>query len=60
MESKIRLGVSACLLGAKVRYDGGHQFNHYLNDVLGEYVEYVPVCPEVEVGLPTPEIQCVW
>lgn len=51
---KIRLGISACLLGAEVRYDGGHQFNRYLHDVLGEYVEYVPVCPEVEVGLPTP------
>jgi uncharacterized protein YbgA (DUF1722 family)/uncharacterized protein YbbK (DUF523 family) len=54
MENKIRLGVSSCLLGAKVRYDGGHQFNRYLHDVLGEYVEYVPVCPEVEVGLPVP------
>jgi uncharacterized protein YbgA (DUF1722 family)/uncharacterized protein YbbK (DUF523 family) len=53
-ENKIRLGVSACLLGEKVRYDGGHQFNHYVADVLGEYVEFVPVCPEVEVGLPTP------
>lgn len=54
MDGKIRLGISACLLGEKVRYDGGHQFNRYLNDVLGEYVDYVPVCPEVEVGLPTP------
>lgn len=54
MENKIRLGISSCLLGAKVRYDGGHQFNRYLHDVLGEYVEYVPVCPEVEVGLPVP------
>lgn len=53
-KNKIRLGVSSCLLGEKVRYDGGHQFNHYVNDVLGEYVEFVPVCPEVEVGLPTP------
>jgi len=54
MENKIRLGISSCLLGAKVRYDGGHQFNRYLHDILGEYVEYVPVCPEVEVGLPVP------
>ncbi|MBN1957842.1 MAG: DUF523 and DUF1722 domain-containing protein [Desulfuromonadales bacterium] len=52
--NKIRLGVSSCLLGEKVRYDGGHQFNHYVTNVLGEYVEFVPVCPEVEVGLPTP------
>jgi uncharacterized protein YbgA (DUF1722 family)/uncharacterized protein YbbK (DUF523 family) len=53
-KDKIRLGVSSCLLGEKVRYDGGHQFNHYVSDVLGEYAEFVPVCPEVEVGLPTP------
>ena len=54
MEDKIRLGVSACLLGEKVRFDGGHQLNHYLTRELGEYVDYVPVCPEVELGLPTP------
>lgn len=54
MEEKIRLGISSCLLGAKVRYDGGHQLDQYLRDVLGEYVDYIPVCPEVEVGLPTP------
>ncbi len=51
---KIRLGISSCLLGAQVRYDGGHQLDRFLRDVLGEYVEYVPVCPEVEVGLPIP------
>jgi len=54
MDDKIRLGISSCLLGAQVRYDGGHQLDRYLRDVLGEYVEYVPVCPEVEVGLPIP------
>ncbi len=54
MDDKIRLGISSCLLGAQVRYDGGHQLDRYLHDVLGEYVEYVPVCPEVEVGLPIP------
>jgi uncharacterized protein YbgA (DUF1722 family)/uncharacterized protein YbbK (DUF523 family) len=41
-------------LGAQVRYDGGHQLDRFLRDVLGDYVEYVPVCPEVEVGLPIP------
>jgi uncharacterized protein YbgA (DUF1722 family)/uncharacterized protein YbbK (DUF523 family) len=51
---KIRLGISSCLLGAQVRYDGGHQLDRFLRDVLGAYVEYVPVCPEVEVGLPIP------
>lgn len=54
MEEKIRLGISTCLLGEKVRYDGGHKLDRYLRDTLGEYVEYVPVCPEVECGLPTP------
>lgn len=51
---KIRLGISACLLGAPVRYDGGHKLDRFLSDVLGNYVEYVPVCPEVECGLPVP------
>ena len=51
---KIRLGVSACLLGQKVRYDGQHKFDHYIADVLGQFAEFVPVCPEVECGLPIP------
>ena len=53
-EEKIRLGVSSCLLGEKVRFDGGHKLDHFLTDTLGRFVEYVPVCPEVEMGLPTP------
>lgn len=51
---KIRIGVSKCLLGEKVRYDGGHQHDRYITDTLGRYFEYVPVCPEVEYGLPIP------
>jgi len=51
---KIKLGISACLLGESVRYDGGHQLDRFLTDTLGQYVEYVPVCPEVECGLPVP------
>ncbi|MGB3088127.1 MAG: DUF523 and DUF1722 domain-containing protein [Phycisphaerae bacterium] len=51
---KIRLGVSACLLGERVRYDGGHRHNRYLTGTLGRRVEWVPVCPEVECGLPVP------
>lgn len=54
MESKIRLGVSSCLLGNHVRYDGGHQHDRFLTATLGQYVDYVPVCPEVECGLATP------
>ncbi len=51
---KIRLGISACLLGENVRYDGGHKLDRFLRETLGQYVEYVPVCPEVECGLPIP------
>ena len=51
---KIRLGVSACLLGQTVRYDGGHKRDPFLTDTLGHFVEWVPVCPEVEIGLGVP------
>jgi uncharacterized protein YbgA (DUF1722 family)/uncharacterized protein YbbK (DUF523 family) len=50
----IRVGISTCLLGEPVRYDGGHKRDRYLTDVLGRYFEWVPVCPEVEVGMGTP------
>ena len=51
---KIKLGISTCLLGENVRYDGGHKLDRFLTDTLGQYVEYIPVCPEVECGLPVP------
>ncbi|MCF6150642.1 MAG: DUF523 and DUF1722 domain-containing protein [Candidatus Kuenenia sp.] len=54
MGEKIKLGISSCLLGEKVRYDGGHKLDHYLKYTLGKFVEWVPVCPEVECGLPAP------
>jgi uncharacterized protein YbgA (DUF1722 family)/uncharacterized protein YbbK (DUF523 family) len=54
MPEKIRLGISTCLLGENVRYDGGHKLDRFLTDTLGRYVGYVPVCPEVECGLPVP------
>lgn len=50
----MRIGVSRCLLGEEVRYDGGHKRDRFVTDVLGRYVEWVPVCPEVEAGLGTP------
>jgi len=58
---KIRLGVSACLLGQPVRYDGGHKRDAFLTDTLGPFVEWVPVCPEMEIGLgvPRPPIRLV-
>lgn len=51
---KPRLGVSACLLGEAVRYDGGHKRSRAVVDLIGPEVEWVPVCPEVEVGMPVP------
>ncbi|MCO4774071.1 MAG: DUF1722 domain-containing protein [Deltaproteobacteria bacterium] len=51
---RIRVGVSRCLLGEEVRYDGGHKRDRYVVDVLGAYFDCVSVCPEVEIGLPIP------
>ncbi len=50
----IRIGVSACLLGEQVRFDGGHKRDLFLVDTFGQFVEWVSVCPEVELGLGTP------
>ena len=54
MNERIPLGVSSCLLGNDVRYDGGHQRDRYIADTLAPYFSFVPVCPEVECGLPVP------
>lgn len=53
-QEKIHVGVSSCLLGNPVRYDGGHKHDRYITDILGRYFDFVPVCPEVECGLPIP------
>jgi len=50
----LRIGVSACLLGQPVRFDGQHKRDGFLVDELGPFVTFVPVCPEVEVGMPIP------
>jgi uncharacterized protein YbgA (DUF1722 family)/uncharacterized protein YbbK (DUF523 family) len=50
----IRIGISSCLLGCKVRFDGGHKKDDFLVGTFGRWVEWVPVCPEVEVGMGTP------
>ena len=50
----IKIGVSSCLLGEEVRYDGGHQKDSYITGVLGRYFAWVPVCPEMEIGLGAP------
>jgi uncharacterized protein YbgA (DUF1722 family)/uncharacterized protein YbbK (DUF523 family) len=49
-----RVGVSSCLLGSSVRFDGGHKRSRFLTDELGPYVDWVPYCPEIEMGLGTP------
>ena len=51
---RVRLGISACLLGQEVRYNGGHKRDAFLTDTFGRYAEWVDVCPEVEIGLGTP------
>ena len=51
---QVRLGVSACLLGARVRFDGGHKRNRFLIEELGSHFEFVPFCPEVAIGMGTP------
>ena len=50
----VRIGISSCLLGAEVRFDGGHKRDPFLVETFGRHVEWVPVCPEVEVGMSTP------
>lgn len=52
--AKPRVGISTCLLGENVRYNGGHARDRFLTDTFGQFVEWVPVCPEVECGLPVP------
>jgi uncharacterized protein YbgA (DUF1722 family)/uncharacterized protein YbbK (DUF523 family) len=58
---RIRIGISSCLLGAKVRYDGNHKLDTFLTETLGRHFEFVPVCPEVAIGLgvPRPPIRLV-
>jgi len=53
-QEPLRIGISSCLLGQKVRFDGGHKRDAFLVDTFGAFVEWVPVCPEVELGLGTP------
>jgi len=53
-DAPIRVGVSSCLLGIEVRYDGGHKRNDFILSTLSRFVEFVPVCPEFEIGLGVP------
>lgn len=58
---RIRIGISSCILGEKVRFDGGHKLDRFLANVFGKYVEWVMVCPEVEIGMgiPRPTVRLV-
>jgi len=53
-DTPILVGVSSCLLGEHVRYDGGHKHDRYITDTLGRFFSFLPVCPEVGCGMPTP------
>jgi len=53
-DDRLKIGISQCLLGSQVRYDGGHKANIYALEVLGPHFEWVPVCPEVEAGMGVP------
>jgi uncharacterized protein YbgA (DUF1722 family)/uncharacterized protein YbbK (DUF523 family) len=59
--SKPVLGISACLLGQEVRYNGGHKRDAFVTRILSEFVDYLPICPEVEIGMgvPRPPIRLV-
>lgn len=53
-EAKLRIGVSSCLLGEQVRFDGGHKRSRFVVDEFGPWVDFIPVCPEVEIGMGIP------
>lgn len=54
LSNPIRIGISACLLGQRVRFDGGHKLSSLCIDILGPYCQFVPLCPETAIGLGTP------
>jgi len=54
LANEIKIGISSCLLGEKVRFDGGHKHDRFISESLGQYFSWVPICPEVESGLGTP------
>jgi uncharacterized protein YbbK (DUF523 family) len=56
MQQRVRLGISSCLLGNAVRWNAGHKLDRFLTDTLGQFVDYVPVCPDSVF----PGNRCVW
>ena len=57
---KIPIGISSCLLGQNVRFDGGHKRDSYITGTLGQYFEFHPFCPEMGIGLGTPRRLSIW
>lgn len=53
-ESRVPIGISGCLLGEAVRFDGGHKRDNYIIGTLGQYFHFVPYCPEMAIGLGAP------
>ena len=53
-QESVRVGISSCLLGQNVRFDGGHKRDTFLAEIFGRYVQWIPVCPEMEIGLGVP------
>lgn len=53
-KTKIQIGISSCLLGEEVRFDGGHKRDRFITDRLSEFVKFVPICPEIAIGLGVP------
>jgi uncharacterized protein YbgA (DUF1722 family)/uncharacterized protein YbbK (DUF523 family) len=54
MQQRLKIGISACVMGRQVRYDASHKKSVFCTEQLAEFAEFVPVCPEVAVGLPVP------
>ena len=53
-DDEIRIGISACLLGQEVRFDGSHKRDRFIVGTLGQFFRFVPVCPELDIGLGVP------
>ncbi len=60
MKTQPVIGISSCLTGAAVRFDGGHKRTDFVMDRLAQWVSFRPICPEMAIGLPTPARRCGW
>lgn len=60
MSTQPVIGISGCLTGAALRFDGGHKRMGFVMDELAQWVAFKPVCPEMAIGLPVPGLRCGW